>query len=374
MKNALVVALGLVFSGVAIAETPGAAPAAQAPAGKNLLPDDAASAWKSVQASMEAPLPPAEWNKKPPTDEEKVAFRTKMGVAAGLAADKAKEFFARFPKDEHAAEAKEAQVEMLRAAINLGQSDRKEEYAKLRPESDSSSGPGSASDDPFDKRMQGAVAAATKFQSEGMEKMLLEFEKQVRLVMKDFPDRPQVYDALMEVADNVEGETGIKIADEVIASKATERTKEAASLLKKKLGRLGKPVDIKFKAVDGREVDLAALKGKVVLIDFWATWCGPCVQELPNVKDAYTKLHDKGFEIVGISFDEDKEALESFTKKKQMPWPQYFDGEGWGNKYGKEFGIRGIPAMWLIDKKGNLQDLNARPRLAAKVEKLLAAE
>ena len=115
------------------------------------------------------------------------------------------------------------------------------------------------------------------------------------------------------------------------------------------------------------------MKGKVVLIDFWATWCGPCVAEFPHVLEAYQKLRDRGFEIVGISLDQEKEALESFTKKRGMPWPQYFDGEGWGNKYAQEFGITGIPAMWLVDRDGKLVDQEGREDLAGKVERLLAA-
>jgi len=109
----------------------------------------------------------------------------------------------------------------------------------------------------------------------------------------------------------------------------------------------------------------------VVLVDFWATWCGPCVEEIPNVKAVYDKLHPKGFEIVGISFDQEKDALTSFVSDKKMTWPQYFDGKGWENKFGQKFGIHAIPAMWLVDKKGNLRDIEGRGDLETKVAKLL---
>jgi len=132
------------------------------------------------------------------------------------------------------------------------------------------------------------------------------------------------------------------------------------------------PLDLKFTAMDGTEVDLAKMRGKVVLIDFWATWCGPCVNEIPNVVQAYENLHSKGFEIVGVSLDQDKAKLESFTKEKGMTWPQFFDGKGWQNEISSRFGIQSIPAMWLINKKGMLVSTNARPKLQEQVEKLLA--
>lgn len=113
-------------------------------------------------------------------------------------------------------------------------------------------------------------------------------------------------------------------------------------------------------------------KSGVVLVDFWATWCGPCVAEVPHVVETYEKLHGKGFEIVGISFDQDKGALTKFVEEHKMPWPQYFDGKGWQNQFGQEFGIQSIPTMWLVDKKGNLRDTNGREDFASKVEKLLA--
>jgi thiol-disulfide isomerase/thioredoxin len=133
-----------------------------------------------------------------------------------------------------------------------------------------------------------------------------------------------------------------------------------------------KPLDIKFTATNGSEVDLSKMTGKVVLLDFWATWCGPCMAEVPNVVKTYEKLHGKGFEIVGISFDQDKAKLEKITKDKSMSWPQYFDGKEWKNEFGQKFGINSIPRMWLVNKKGMLVDTNGREGLEAKVEKLLA--
>ncbi|MCX6884916.1 MAG: TlpA disulfide reductase family protein [Verrucomicrobia bacterium] len=135
---------------------------------------------------------------------------------------------------------------------------------------------------------------------------------------------------------------------------------------------VGKPLSLEFTSVAGKPVSIASLKGKVVLIDFWATWCGPCVREIPNVKAAYDKLHKKGFEIVGISFDKDKEALTKFVASHEMTWGQYFDGKGWENDFGRRFKIHSIPTMWLVDKKGNLRDLNGRADLEDKVAKLLA--
>lgn len=131
---------------------------------------------------------------------------------------------------------------------------------------------------------------------------------------------------------------------------------------------MGKPTQIS----DANFEQEVLKSDKPVLVDFWATWCGPCVAELPHVKEAYERLHPKGFEIVGISFDQSKEKLDSFVAKEKMPWPQYFDGKGWQNKFGQEFGINGIPAMWLVDKKGILRDMNGRADLEKKVEKFLA--
>ncbi len=176
--------------------------------------------------------------------------------------------------------------------------------------------------------------------------------------------------ALMRLADSAEPAQAKAYLKQVIAN--TEgRLAEAAKGKLKNMEALGQPVKMSFVAVDGRKIDLAKLKGKVVLIDFWATWCGPCVAELPNVKKTYAKFNKRGFEIVGISLDSNKDKLTNFVEDNEMSWAQHFDGKGWKNKYAVEFGIQGIPAMWLIDKKGDLVDMKARAGLEVKVEKLL---
>lgn len=114
--------------------------------------------------------------------------------------------------------------------------------------------------------------------------------------------------------------------------------------------------------LDGKPLTLAAFKGKIVLVDFWATWCGPCVQELPNVLAAYEKYHAKGFEIVGISLDQDRAKLVAFMAEHKVAWPQFFDGAGWKNKLAKEYGVNSIPATYLLDGDGNIiaRDLRGR--------------
>lgn len=122
----------------------------------------------------------------------------------------------------------------------------------------------------------------------------------------------------------------------------------------------------------GKPLALSAYKGKVVLIDFWATWCGPCVRELPNVKKAYSKHHPGGFEIIGISLDSDRDKLTSFIEKQEMPWQEFFDGEGWKNKLAQQYGINSIPATYLLDRDGKVIAKNLRgDALEAAVSKAL---
>jgi peroxiredoxin len=131
-------------------------------------------------------------------------------------------------------------------------------------------------------------------------------------------------------------------------------------------------VDIRFTAPDGREVDLAKLKGKVVLVKFCSTTCGACITDMPIVKAAYEKPHNQGFEVIGISLDEKESALRRFIKEKEPPWAQHFDGKGWQNEFAIRYGIFSIPTMWLVDKRGNLRVTDASFDLERHVTAMLA--
>jgi len=350
-----------------------AAPAPQPTATTTNLAAAADLAWKQLQKALRPPAPPEGWRTNSPTQEEREAFNKRNGELAAQVADMASEFYTRFPDHPKAQEARQRELDMRKTAVQLGnvkQVARLNELQDARAK-DTQTEP----EERFLLRWRSIEREAMKSGPAGSPAFLDEVQKGLFALQKEFPERPEVYDLMMQLLEirSQEGEAdqARALARALIESSIREEAKEGVRRMIRKFDFLGKPLQLKFTAVDGREVDLEKMRGKVVLIDFWASWCGPCMAALPRVKAAYEKLQARGFEIIGINLDEDKAQMQRVLTSANMTWPQSFDGKKWEGPLVTRFGIMGIPALWLVDKRGVVRHLTIEPNLTEKVEKLL---
>lgn len=169
----------------------------------------------------------------------------------------------------------------------------------------------------------------------------------------------------------------VKLYKRVIADYPESQFVDSARDALKVAEAIGKPFELSFKdATKGTEISMKDLKGKVVVIDFWATWCGPCVDEMPNMKKLYSQYKDKGVEFIGVSLDQPKEKggldkLKNFVEKNEIAWPQYYQGNYWNSEFSKSWGINSIPCVFIVDADGNLYSTEARGQLEELIPALL---
>jgi thiol-disulfide isomerase/thioredoxin len=130
--------------------------------------------------------------------------------------------------------------------------------------------------------------------------------------------------------------------------------------------KVGAPIEIAGPTATGGRFDLAERKGKVALVDFWATWCGPCLAEVPNIRATYDKYEDHGFEVVGVNLDDERATLSTHLESHPEPWPQiFFDEEGkrgFQNPLVRRFDIQSIPLLLVVGRDGNVAAVNVRGR------------
>lgn len=367
MKRRLLLPIALFALSLPLIAADGAAPVPAGSADYSQL-KTADEFWKHLEKLQEQP------KDQPKSRDEALALLTKWLGDQKAAADA---FAQKFPEDPRRWQAK---MLSLRAA---GQMRRFSGQAMILDEdrkaiADIVNAPDAPEPVKGEAAFMGVMMLTSAFDKDKPETFVA-FHKAAADYLAKFPQHSlaaQLKSIQLRVLDmdpSAEGEALLK----EYANSSDARVAEAARTQLEKRQKMSdlktKPVDLKFTATDGKEIDLAQMRGKVVLVDFWASWCGPCIAEMPNVVSAYKKFHEKGFEILGISLDQDKAAMEGALKKHEMTWTQYFDGEGWKNKISTSFGITSIPATWLIDKKGMLRETELRGEALAKgVEKLLS--
>ncbi len=155
-------------------------------------------------------------------------------------------------------------------------------------------------------------------------------------------------------------------------AKSLERKMKAIELKRNSIAvKIGTELAIEGPTLSGSKFDIKKLRGKVVLVDFWATWCVPCVKEVPNLKKAYDKYHDKGFEIVSISLDANKEDLTKFVDEEKMNWTHIYFGDNGDNPLALKYQVEAIPAMFLVGKDGTVIQLANDLRGEGALENLL---
>ena len=204
-----------------------------------------------------------------------------------------------------------------------------------------------------DKQVRNIFAARSKEQSKEYNRIVLTF-------IKKHPDSYYSLISLSQIASNADISEQAKNAFAGLspALKKTPMGKtigaQIAALEKTKIGK--RAPDFEQSAPDGKKIKLSHLRSKYVLLDFWASWCGPCRQENPNVVAAYNQYKDKGFTVLGVSLDQpgQKDAWLKAIQKDQLTWHQVSDLKGWSNTVAQKYGVRSIPANFLIDPTGKI--------------------
>ena len=194
----------------------------------------------------------------------------------------------------------------------------------------------------------------------------------------EYPAEEQIAGLMARVADMSEGEAKIERLQATLDAFPDSRFTKYTKGKIRQAESVGKPFEISFtNALTGEQVTSEDLKGKVVVVDFWATWCGPCIAEIPHMKELYAQYKDKGVEFVGISLDQPedkggKEALLNYCKENQITWPQYYQGAFWDGEFSTAWGINSIPAIFIVDAEGNLHSTEARGKLDQLIPELIA--
>jgi thiol-disulfide isomerase/thioredoxin len=315
------------------------------------------------------------------TEEEQVAFGVKALTSLVTAANRLLELK---PTERQATDAHGYRIQALQALDAMGQKDAREKFEKALK---------AAREDSREQVVgmgwQELIKDRLNRWSELQPKDKNAFRAEI--IAKINEDGPQAMDAsIVEVAalemdrSRIDDEFLTTLLEEANPLLTKSEDEEVQAALKqanlegilRRLKLLGNPMEISGELLSGGEVDWDSYRGKVVLVDFWATWCRPCRDEVPNILAMYEAYHDKGFDVLGVSLDETPEAAKNYAKEYKLPWDSLFqkdeDQREWSHPLVQHYGISGIPTVILVDKDGKVVNMNARGEILQKeLERLL---
>jgi thiol-disulfide isomerase/thioredoxin len=191
--------------------------------------------------------------------------------------------------------------------------------------------------------------------------MASQLERRIVDYLKEYstdPKKVSLQLARVNLLYRIDAQKARSLLEELVRD-PDQQVAQAAHARLVKAALLGQPLNLRFTASDGTTVDLTQLRGKVVLIDFWASWCPDCIRELPEIQKLDAAYGASGLAIIGISLDRDRQALANFLARKAITWPIYFDGKGWSNRYAVQYSVRQIPEIWIINKEGLVETTSA---------------
>jgi thiol-disulfide isomerase/thioredoxin len=328
-------------------------------------------AWEELLVlGRPAGAPTAAGPGRPPSPADWTLWRDDSRTNYLLAAAYSKLFYEKFPRHPRNREARDKEIEFLGAAVQLGASNALPRYQQL--EQARLNDPRLTPDERYGLRSQRARQLAAAYGAEGTQALRDELREEAGKLAGEFPDRPEAWTWLLTVAaDSHPDKTGELVARIVASNSATPETQSAAQVLLRQRDQLGKPLELAFTAADGRPVDLVRLRGKVVLLHFWASWSAPCQETMPLIVAAHRQFQGRGLEVVGVSLDAERPGFDQAVARHGLVWPQHYDGKVWENDIARRLGVSRLPSLWLLDRQGRVRELNARTDLAGKIQVLL---
>jgi len=313
--------------------------------------------------------------------EEQIANLCAMQRTVLAAAEK---ILAGEPDGDELLAASEYRLVALRNLARFGDKDADAQFAKIVAALEQDENPKLA-------KMGHFYALQTKIQSvleQGTDEETQDLIGEISDLLKATPPEPSTFSLASALAQQLEFSDKIEHAaaayDQFGKAFAASDSPQFRSLAEtyegsaRRLGLLGHPMDLHGQLIDGKPFDASAYKGKVVLVDFWATWCGYCVDEMPNIKANYDRFHEQGFDVVGVNVDEPqaRNQVTKFLADREIPWATIFDADaqaaGPDESLADYYGVSMLPSTMLIDRDGKVVAFNVRgEKLTEQLEKLL---